>query len=207
MLLWNEQTEQFEQKPFDKNFYSTARIDHDYQPTATCPRFYQDFLRSSLSDDDVELLQRWFGLIVLGCNPIKKILLNTGLPDRGKSQIAQIAKYLAGKGKFSLLRPRLLDDRFELGSLRDATLLYGADVDSRFLMHEGVEILKSLVGGDPMTGEVKYGLKPVDVPGTFNICLTTNERLRSGSISRRNRHRLRGGRKGTPFLYSPLNIS
>jgi len=46
------------------------------------------------------------------------------------------------------------------------------------LTHEGIEILKSLVGGDPMGGEVKYGLKLVDVPGTFNICLTTNERLR-----------------------------
>lgn len=60
----------------------------------------------------------------LGYNPIKKMLLAVGLQDRGKSQIATIAKYLAGKGKFSLLRTRQLEDRFELGAYRDSNLPY-----------------------------------------------------------------------------------
>lgn len=114
----------------------------------------------------------------LGYNPIKKMLLAVGLQDRGKSQIATIAKYLAGKGKFSLLRTRQLEDRFELGAYRDSNLLYAADVDSRFLMHQGVVMLKALVGGDPLTGEVKFGLTPVEMRGSFNVCLTTNDRLR-----------------------------
>jgi phage/plasmid-associated DNA primase len=177
MLVWNEALRRFERRAFSKNFYSTARIDVDYAPQAECPGFLK-FLEASLSADDIDLLQCWYGLVVLGFNPAKKLLINTGLRDRGKSQIVLIAKHLAGKGKFALLRTTELGKRFELGNIRDANLLYGTDVDRKFLMHEGVEMIKSLVGGDPLTGEVKYGLLPVEFRGLFNICLTTNEKLR-----------------------------
>src|SRR5262249_30985387 len=161
MLLWNEQTKGFKPKPFNKDFYSTGRIDVDFDPKATCPKFLS-FLQASLSDDDIDLLQGWYGLVLLGANPAKKLLLITGLRDRGKTQAVVIAKYLAGEGKFSLLRTRQLENRFELGNMRDSTLLYGSDVDRKFLMHEGIDMLKSLVGGDPLTGEVKYGLLPTE---------------------------------------------
>jgi hypothetical protein len=58
-----------------------------------------------------------------------------------KTQAVVIAKYLAGEGKFSLLRTRQLENRFELGNMRDSTLLYGSDVDRKFLMHEGIDML------------------------------------------------------------------
>jgi phage/plasmid-associated DNA primase len=177
MLVWNKDSNCFQQEPFSKDFFSTGRIEVDYVPKATCPQF-DAFLQASLSDDDIDLVQCWFGLVVLGANPAKKILLNVGLRDRGKTQLVLIAKHLAGDGKFSLLRSRHLENRFELGIMRDSTLLYGSDVDRKFLMHEGIDMLKSLVGGDPLSGEVKYGLLPTEIRGQFNVCISTNEKLR-----------------------------
>lgn len=65
MLVWNDSKLEFEEQPFSKDFYSTARIDVDFNPNAFCPDFLK-FLYLSLSPDDVKLLQRWFGLVIFG---------------------------------------------------------------------------------------------------------------------------------------------
>jgi phage/plasmid-associated DNA primase len=69
-------------------------------------------------------------------------------------------------------------ERFETFRFRGKTLLIGPDVAGDFLMQKGASMLKSLVGGDPLSGEGK-GLNG-DFPmfGTFNVTMTCNSRLR-----------------------------
>ncbi|MCS5573549.1 MAG: hypothetical protein NZ789_11495, partial [Pseudomonadales bacterium] len=58
------------------------------------------------------------------------------------------------------------------------TLLIGSDVSGRFLMHKYAHVIKSLVGGDPLSGEGKNKNGCFDIKGNFNIIISCNTRLK-----------------------------
>jgi phage/plasmid-associated DNA primase len=57
-------------------------------------------------------------------------------------------------------------------------LLIGPDVRGDFLMERGANMLKALVGGDPLSAEGKGLNGDFQMFGTFNIVVTCNSRLR-----------------------------
>jgi len=58
------------------------------------------------------------------------------------------------------------------------TLLSGKDVPGDFLNMRPAHVLKALVGGDTLEGEVKNGNESFSVQGCFNVLISTNTRLR-----------------------------
>ena len=128
--------------------------------------------------DDADLLQRWAGLALFGYNLPQRLLIVDGTPNGGKGTLVRIVQALVGLVNTYQLRTDCLDARFETYRYRGKTLLIGPDVRGDFLMEKGANKLKTLVGGDPLSGEGK-GLNG-DFPmfGTFNVVVTCNSRLR-----------------------------
>jgi putative DNA primase/helicase len=115
---------------------------------------------------------------MFGYNVPQRFLILDGTANGGKGTLVRIIQDLVGLTNSYQLRTECLLERFETFRFRGKTLLIGPDVAGDFLMQRGASVLKSLVGGDPLSGEGK-GLNG-DFPmfGNFNVIMTCNSLLR-----------------------------
>ena len=104
-------------------------------------------------------------------------MILTGTPGGGKGTFVDVLVGIIGQINLASLRPQLLAERFELGRFLGKTLLYGADVPQNFLNQRGASVLKSLVGADPMTVELKNSNETPSIVCRFNVITTCNSRL------------------------------
>jgi putative DNA primase/helicase len=162
---------------FSPLFFSKNRINTDYDKNAYPSRFIEQFLKCSLNDEDIDLLQMWAGSVLLGENLYHNLLLITGEGDTGKSAFVKIIEKIIGTENCAELRVKKLDDRFEIGRFLDKTLLIGLDVSSDFLNNDCSYKLKGLTGGEPYVGELKYSNEQLKIIGKFNIVVTCNSKF------------------------------
>jgi P4 family phage/plasmid primase-like protien len=158
--------------------YSRNRSPIAFNAEAECPRFLNELIYPAVEPDDADLLQRWAGLALFGYNLPQRFMILDGTANGGKGTLVRIIQSLVGLTNSYQLRTECLLERFETFRFRGKTLLIGPDVAGDFLMQRGASMLKSLVGGDPLSGEGK-GLNG-DFPmfGNFNVIMTCNSRLR-----------------------------
>jgi P4 family phage/plasmid primase-like protien len=164
-------------KPFSPYFRSRNQLSVAYEANAMCPRFQKDLLEPAVSQEDRELIQKMFGLIVLGVNRPQRIYLLQGAPNTGKTTLGRLITVLIGRWNYSELRTQHLNERFETSRAVGKTLLFGPDVKAHFLQSEGAHKLKSMVGGDPMDAERKNSNASFPFPGDLNVLITSNSRL------------------------------
>ncbi len=164
--------------PFAPEFMSRNQLQVALDPAAQCPRFLDELLGPALHVDDVLLLRKIAGQIILGVNLAQKICILTGLEGRGKSTFVKVMQRVIGEVNCGELRTKHLAERFEVFRMLGKSLLVGNDVPGNFMMIEGAEVLKSLVGGDLKDAEPKNGNEGYRVRGEFNILITCNTRLR-----------------------------
>ena len=162
---------------FSPGYRRRNKLGVAYDSTAKCPLFLDTLMRPALDPDDLDLLQRWCGLALVGENIAQRIMLLTGTAGGGKGTFIRVLVGIIGAGNVGALRTQLLGERFELGRFLGKTLLYGADVPDDFLNHRGASILKSLTGGDPVTLEFKNSNEAPGIVCKFNIVVTCNSRL------------------------------
>lgn len=148
-----------------------------YDHTARCPLFLDTLMRPALEPDELDLLQRWCGLTLIGENLAQKIMILSGTAGGGKGTFVRVLNGIIGPTNLASLRPQLLGERFELGRFLGRTVLYGADVPENFLNQRGASVLKSLTGYDPVTLEFKNSNESPLIICRFNVVVTCNSRL------------------------------
>lgn len=164
---------------FSPSYRSRNRSPHPFQDDADCPRFREELLCRVLPrGDDQLLMQKIFGLALLGDNPAQKIALLHGPGGAGKGVLLRILRAVVGPENVCELRTKHLAERFEINRFVGKSLLLGSDVPGDFLECRGAEVLKSLVGGDPLSAEGKGQNTYVTVEGNFNVFVVSNTRLR-----------------------------
>ena len=165
-------------KPFSPYDYSRNQIPVRFDAEAESPKFLNDLLLRALPPEDVDLLQRWGGQLILQKNVTQKFMILTGAAGAGKSTVLEVFQRMIGEDNCEQLRTELLLERFEVGSYVGATALFGSDVPGYFLMQKGAYVIKSLTGGDMIKGEVKGVREKVSFRGEFNLGITCNSRLK-----------------------------
>jgi len=166
-----------ELRAFSHKYFSRNQCPITFDAAATCPRFLNELVYAAINADDAKLLQRFGGMFLLGRNVFQVFLILTGIGGSGKGTIVRILLAIIGHCNVKHLRTTLLDERFELDDLDQASLLVGSDVKADFLSQRGASVIKALTGGDPLTMEAKGGAKRVIV-AEHNILITCNSRLR-----------------------------
>lgn len=164
-------------QPFSPAYRRRNKLAVPFDATAQCPLFLDTLMRAALESDELDLLQRWCGLALIGKNLAQKIVILTGTAGGGKGAFIRVLNGIIGQTNLATLRPQLLGERFELGRFLGKTLLYGADVPENFLNQRGASILKSLTGGDPVTLEFKNSNESPSIVCNFNVIVTCNSRL------------------------------
>jgi hypothetical protein len=97
----------------------------------------------------------------------------------GKSTFVRILQRIVGIENTYQLRTEHLHEKIRDVSYRGKTLLIGPDVAGDFLMCKGASMLKVLVGGDPISGEVRATEPETSrCSALSNIVMTCNSRLR-----------------------------
>jgi putative DNA primase/helicase len=175
MLVFEKQT--FVRKPFAPEFLSRNQLTVTYDSKATCPRFESELLVPALGSDDLVIVKKMFGLLILGRNRPQRIFIFIGPGNTGKTTTGLVAEGLVGQENCAELRTTQLDGRFELARLVNKTLVFGPDVSSNFLLTKGAHRLKSIVGGDPLIAERKNSNEPFPFKGDLNALITANEDL------------------------------
>ena len=162
---------------FSREFYSRNRSAYSWDLNARCPRFIGELLDPALSSDDILLLQKYAGQCLLGRNASQTLLLIRGTAGGGKSTLCEIIEKVIGEENVAQLRIEQLTSRFESQRFQGRTLLSGKDVAGNFLDSKGAYMLKALVGGDRMEGEVKGGNLSFAIRGEYSSIITSNSRL------------------------------
>jgi P4 family phage/plasmid primase-like protien len=165
-------------KTFGPEYRSRNQCPIPFEANAKCPKFKQELLETALSADDISLLQRWCGSVLLGRNPAQRFLILTGTAGGGKSTILKIIEKVIGEDNCVELRTEHLTKQFEIFRFIGKTILSGKDVPGNFLEYQSAAKLKALVGGDLLTGEGKRLNKTFAVRGEFAVAITCNSRLR-----------------------------
>ena len=164
--------------PFSPDFKSRNASPFAWNEDATCPFFLSELLASALPPEDVEIVQLYSGMALMGRNLAQRILMLTGTAGGGKSTLCTVLEGLIGVANCSQARTKHLADRFELDRFIGKTLLTGKDVPGDFLMTEGAHVLKALSGGDRLETERKKVSASHQIVGDFSIIITCNTRLR-----------------------------
>ena len=165
---------EWEMRPFSPDYHSRNRCDIVYDPAADCPRFKEQLLSPLMEEDDVELLQKYFGQCLLGRNLTQSILLLTGSGGSGKGTVANLLELLVGPLNSMQIRPGCIGSRFETSAFLGKTLLTGKESQTSFFTSHGMGILKSLVGDDTLRVELKHSNEQQMIQGTFNVFIVGN---------------------------------
>jgi P4 family phage/plasmid primase-like protien len=165
-------------RPFSADYLSRNVCPIAWEPDADCPRFKSELLSSALDPDDISLLQRWCGSLLLGGNAAQRIMILTGTPGGGKSTLLEIIEAVIGPANVCQLRTEHLSNRFELSRFLRKTTLSGKDVKGNFLQTEGAHVLKALVGHDLLSAERKGSNIEFQIKGEFGVAVSCNSRLR-----------------------------
>lgn len=163
--------------PFSTAYSSRNRVPVDFDKSKTYPPKFVAFLESAMTDEDIELLQNWCGMALLGENPFHKILLLSGEAGTGKSQLVDLIEAIIGPENVGTLVADRLEDRFELSGFLGKTLLVGKDVKETFLRSKAVHIVKSLSGDRGIKVELKHSNRRATLEGPFNILISSNADL------------------------------
>ena len=164
--------------PFSPDYYSRNQIPVRFDSEADCVKFKDSLLARALKKDDVVLMQRWAGLLLLQENIYQKIMILTGTAGAGKSTIMSVLQKIVGQDNCAQLRTEQLLERFEMAAFIGKSTLVGADVPGNFLMQRGAYKLKQLTGGDFFQAEIKTARDLVTLCGNYNVGITCNSRLR-----------------------------
>jgi putative DNA primase/helicase len=157
-------------------FRHTAGI--EFNPKASCPTFLKSLLDPALKPEDIQLLQKYCGSMLLGSNTCHGLLIVRGTPGGGKSTLVTIIEKIIGEHQVAHLRTSLLGGRFETSAFLGKRLLVGKDVPGDTLQVGGARMLKSLVGGDLMQAEIKFNPDKQAVRGDFHVIIVSNNNLR-----------------------------
>lgn len=163
--------------PFNPSYRRRNKLAVPFHAEAKCPLFLETLMRPALDKGELDLLQRWCGLALIGENIAQKILILIGTAGGGKGTFVRVLNGIIGQVNLASLRTQLLGERFEIGRFLGKTLLYGADVPENFLNHRGASVLKALTGYDPVTVEFKNSNESPYLICKFNVIATCNSRL------------------------------
>ena len=164
-------------RPYRKEDWFTSKLPFSYVPAAKCERFLDELVRPSLTDpDDVTLLQRDFGRLIIPGNEAQTLSVIVGEGGSGKSVLFSIAERMIGPDKVGYLRSDKLNSRFETHGFQGKSTIVGKDVKPNYLDNDGAAMIKSLTGADRIESEQKYGGK-FALRGNFYVIITANSRL------------------------------
>jgi putative DNA primase/helicase len=141
--------------PFNPDQVFTYKLNVEYNPEATCPKWLE-FIRQIVAEDDIPLLQEIIGYCLLPSMPFHKLFWFYGTGRNGKGVVIRTLEAILGKGNVSNLNLSEFTEgrRFSLQKLYGKLLNVSSEPK---LTKYGLQttVLKMAVGQDTIDAEIK----------------------------------------------------
>jgi phage/plasmid-associated DNA primase len=168
----------------------------DYDPKAERTEWNALLERITGGDKDLELSLGELAATLLVAAPLRKIIIFYGEPGTGKSTLAEMLATVLGKCGATIQSANLGEQKPDSRlacELRGMRGLFIAEAGKRPF---DTELLKTLSGGDSISGRPLYQNVSITVNATWNIVMTSNDAPRIDSYDQGLRERL----IAVPFL-------
>lgn len=168
----------------------------DYDPKADCTEWNALLKRITGGDEDLELSLGELAATLLVAAPLRKIIIFYGEPGTGKSTLAEMLATVLGKCGATIQSANLGEQKPDSRlacEIRGMRGLFIAEAGKRPF---DTELLKTLSGGDSISGRPLYQNVSITVNATWNIVMTSNDAPRIDSYDQGLRERL----IAVPFL-------
>ena len=145
--------------PHTAEIFVTTLLNGNFSRGRTMPCPYFSKFLNDISGGDQELIERiWqmIGYTLAPDNAGKCLFLLQGVPDSGKSLLANLISSLLDDENVTSIDLAALGERFGASVLLGKQLCLVPDMPSGVLESKSVGMLKALTGGDTVTVDVKY---------------------------------------------------
>jgi P4 family phage/plasmid primase-like protien len=160
--------------PLTPRWFSTVALPYDHDPGADCPRWKQ-VVGEILEGDTcrIDLLQEWFGWLLVRDTGEQKFLMLEGEGSNGKSVVCAAMEAMLGVDNVSHVPLESFGQRFQL----TATLGRLANIVSEvgYIDRSAEAQLKQFTSGDRMFFDRK-GIPGVEATPTARLVFATNNR-------------------------------
>ena len=132
-----------------------TKIPVNYDPTIDCPAI-KKFLHEILDEDQIKIIQEWFGYTLYREYPIKKAIIFVGEGDTGKTTLISLETIFVGLENTSgVSLQKISSDKFAASNLYNKHANIYDDLSAYDIKDNG--IFKIATGGGFITGEKKFG--------------------------------------------------
>ena len=141
--------------PHDPKYLFFTKIPVNYDPNVDCP-VIKKYLSEVLDEEQILIIQEWFGYALYREYFIKKALICVGEGDTGKSTLIRLFNALLGKNNISgVSLQSISSDKFSGSNLYNKHINLYDDLSFKDINDNGG--FKIATGGGVMTGEKKFG--------------------------------------------------
>jgi len=136
------------------HYLSTLRIPITYDPQVRCPEI-DKFFETTLPADCTDLIEEWFGYVLIPDTSFQKALVLTGSGGNGKSVCLRLIEEMVGSANISVVPLQELEGhRFKRAELFGKLVNIFADLNAIDLKKSSH--FKAVVVGDPIDAERKF---------------------------------------------------
>lgn len=132
--------------------YITTYIPHNYDPEAKCPLWINS-IQQWLNNEQILLLQEFFGYILTGRTNLKKCLILYGISNAGKTRPLLIAQHMVGAKNTCAIDPRDMENPNKLAQIYGKKLNAKDELGELSKLGEG---FRSVLDGAPTSINEKY---------------------------------------------------
>lgn len=173
-------------------WFSASALAYPFDLTADCPQWSQFLVQVFEGDSErIDLLQRWFGLLLTHDTSYQKLLLMIGPKRSGKGTICRVIQHVIGTDACTAPTLTSLGGDFGLWQLvgKSVALFPDAHVGRSGDAVRIMESIKSIVGEDPQNINRKYLPALMNVRLRVRLVVTCNELMHfhdaSGALAAR----------------------
>ena len=148
----------------------------DYDPEADCPEF-KKYLKTTFDPEVIPLVLELLGYLLIPSTRFQVAFMLVGSGKNGKSVLIRVIENLLGRENVANIElQRFSETRFAAAGLAGKLVNTFADLSSRAIKDSS--LFKTLVAGDTITGERKYG-QPFEFRNFARMVFSANEIPRS----------------------------
>lgn len=157
-----------EMSPHSPDYLSARQMNIVYDENATCQNI-DKFLHEIVSDEDVKFIYELFGYMLLSSKRFGTAVFFEGRGANGKSVLMELMQHFVGRDSCSEVTPNEMggDDKFAIADLFGKALNVVDDLGNDIV--DGVGAFKSVITGNIVRGQRKYGHSFSFVPNTLCI--------------------------------------
>jgi putative DNA primase/helicase len=150
------------------NYLSARQMNVVYDKDATCPNI-DKFLHEIVSEEDVVFIYELFGYMLLSNKRFGTAAFFEGRGANGKSVLMELMQHFVGRESCSEVTPNEMsgDDKFAISDLFGKALNVVDDLGNDIV--DGVGAFKSVITGNIVRGQRKYGHSFSFIPNTLCI--------------------------------------